>query len=128
MTAARLAVGPRLRESKQVADLVAGQPVQYPLQRQAGLEAFDLTQNVCDQCVWVRSRSIVRGNCHLRVRPKRARRWQRLGRKNVERGARERSFLQRGQDIRIDLPGAAPGIDKVAPPRRTIALKPAQER
>src|SRR4051794_33024610 len=76
-------------ELKQVADLVAGQPVQYLLQRQAGLEAFDLTQNVRDQCVWLGSRSVVWGNRHLRMRPQGARRRQRLGRKNVERGAGE---------------------------------------
>jgi hypothetical protein len=65
---------------------------------------------------------------HIRVRPERAHRRERFGRKYVERGACERTFVQRRQDIRIDLQRAAPGIDQIRAARRAIPSELAQQR
>src|SRR5437899_2907031 len=59
--------------------------------------------------------------------PERARRSERLARKDVERRARKRTLLERRQDIGVDLQRAARGIDEVGAGSGAIALELADE-
>src|SRR5262249_22036255 len=55
--------------------------------------------------------------------PERARRGERLARKDVERRARERTLLERRQDIGVDLQRAARGIDEIGAAGGAVTLE-----
>src|SRR5499433_3183734 len=97
------------------------------LERQACLEALDLAQHVADERARVGGGGVVRRDGDLGMPPERARRSERLARKNVERCARERTLLKRRQDIGVDLQRAARGVDEVGAGGGAIALELADE-
>src|SRR5262245_10779908 len=90
------------------------------LGRVTTLNAVDLLQHADRQCLRHCLRGIVRSDRQPGVTPQRAFDRKRLGRKHVERRAREGTFLERGQDVGIDLQRAAPGIDQVGALQRAV--------
>src|SRR6266545_3353039 len=78
------------------AQSVAPVAVDHVLQRNAELDAIDLPQHVDHDRIRHRLRGVVRRDRHLGMIPERARDRQRLDRKHVERGARQRALLERG--------------------------------
>jgi hypothetical protein len=84
----------------------------------ATFHAVDLLQHAHRQCLRHRLRGIVRRDRHLGVSPQRAFDRQRLGRKHIEDCARQRAFLERGQDGRREAEKKAAGL----PPKLTVPM------
>ena len=59
-------------------------------------------------------------------RPERARRRQRLGLEDVERGGLERAVVEAGEDVRLDLQGAAAGIHQDRAAEHAVPGEPAR--
>src|SRR5262249_15981777 len=97
------------------------------LERQAGLETLDLTQHVGGKCAQVGGRGVVRRDRDLGMAPQRAYSRQRFAREDVKRCPCERAFVERGENIGLDLKRAARGIDQVGAAQRAVALEPAQK-
>ena len=74
---------------------ISQRAIDHVLERKPCLEALDLAQHIGDERARVGSASVVRRDGDRGVAPERARRRQRLARKDVERCARERTLLER---------------------------------
>src|SRR5262249_61903060 len=59
--------------------------------------------------------------------PERARLRQRLARKDVKRRARQRSLVERGEDVGIDLQRAPPGVDQEGAAQRAARIELADQ-
>ena len=73
--------------------LIPARAIDHMLERQPRLEALDLAQHVGDERARVGGGGVVRRDGDRGVAPERARRSERLARKDVERRARERTLL-----------------------------------
>src|SRR5215471_13589880 len=97
------------------------------LERLSGLETVDLAQDIGGERARIGVRRTMRRDGHALVGPHWTRRRQGLGRKDVEGRGRERSFIEGGENIGVDLQRAAPGIDQVRTAGGPVALELAQE-
>jgi hypothetical protein len=83
------------------------------LEWQPSLQALDLAQHVGGKRARIGGGGIVRRDGDFGTPPQRAYRRQRFARDDVEARARERTFVERANDIGLDLQRAARGVDQV---------------
>jgi len=93
--------------------LIALGTIHDMLERQPGLEALDLAQDVGDQRARIGHPGVVRRNRHARMGPQRTFHWQRLIGEDVERRPRERPIIEHRQNIGFDLERAASDVYQV---------------